>query len=248
MEVLAWVRQVRGFAGLSIADKILAFGYFMHIERGAARFFPANINLLFDEAHLARPSNTPYQMKSLAEASAKRLLIDKQGYRLSAPARDKIAALLPMPITPKQIMVELKKLEARITNHAQKIFLEEMIICFSHGAYRASIVMAWNLAYHHICTHIFNSHLTAYNARLPVNNKNEKPIVQFSDFEKTTERVVIEVAKGANIINKTTHKTLDAKLDIRNMAAHPSSASIQPITAEEVITDLVHNVLLKSPL
>ncbi|WP_431129679.1 hypothetical protein [Variovorax paradoxus] len=248
MEILDWVKRVKGFAGLSINDKILAFGYFFHTERKVERFFPANINSLFDDVHFNRPSNTPSQMKALTTTKPKRLLVDGKGYRLSADARDKIAAMLPPAVTPKQVTVELKKLEALVTDPAQKTFLEETIICFSQGAYRASIVMAWNLAYHHVCTFIFNHHLTTYNGRLPINNRNEKPIGQFADFEKTTERVVIEVAKGANIINKTTYKTLDAKLDIRNTAAHPSSASIQPITAEEVITDLVQNILLKKPL
>lgn len=248
MEIGSWVGQIEGFNTLPVSDKIVVLGYYLNVDQGTERFKGSHIDACFNALHLKKPANANSQMTAMCGGYTPRLLKDSKGFRLNSASRAKVAAMLPAIQTPKQITVELKKLEALITNQAQKIFLEETNICFSHGAYRASIVMAWNLAYHHICTYIFDHHLADYNARLPVQFKNEKPIAVFSDFEKTKEHIVIDVAKGASIINKTTHKTLEAKLDIRNTAAHPSSASIQPITAEEVITDLVHNVLLKSPL
>jgi hypothetical protein len=246
MNLNEFVGQIKSFDNFTIADKISAVGYFLHIYKGLDKFKTADINACFDELHMKRPANAGSQMNAMTQNS--RFLGNTNGFKLSNTTREKIAALLPSDAPPKQILVQLKKLEAGITNQQQKTFLHEANICFMHGAYRAAVVMAWNLAYHHVCSIIFDTHLHTYNTRLQIQFKNEKPIVKFTDFEDTKESIVIAVAKGAGIISNTTAKILKAKLDIRNTAAHPSSTTILSITAEEVISDLTHNVLLKPTL
>lgn len=246
MNLSQFAAQIKNFDNLSIAEKIVVIGYFLHIHKGLEKFKAADINACFDELHTKRPSNTGSQMSAMTKNS--RLLGNTNGFKLSNTARARVGAMLPHDAPPKNILLQLKKLEGNLTNIQQRTFLHEANICFTHGAYRAAVVMAWNLAYHHLCHLIFTKYLNEYNSRLPVQFKNEKPITKFTDFEDTKESIVIAVAKGAGVISQTTAKILKAKLDIRNIAAHPSSTTILAITAEEVIADLVHNILLKSTL
>jgi hypothetical protein len=196
----------------------------------------------------ARPSNPTSQLKSLVKGSNKRMLHDAKGFRLSSVGRDQVAKMLPAETKPKQIVTELKKLEAQVSDPHQKTFLAETISCFSHGAYRASIVMAWNLAYHHACAYIAAGHLSAFNAQLAKAYPKKKPIGKHSDFEDLKESEVIEVAKGAQVFSVSTSKVLSEKLGKRNSAAHPSSVIVMPVTADEVISDLVQNILLRPTL
>lgn len=246
MELGEFTGQIKGFNNFTLTDKIAVIGYYLHVHKGLEKFKAIEVNACFDALHMKRPANASSQMNAMTQNS--RLLGTTSGFKLSSTTRTKIAAMLPSNSPPKQILLQLKNLEASLTNPQQKTFLHEANICFTHGAYRAAVIMAWNLAYHHVCTFIFENHLQSYNTRLPIQFKNEKPINKFTDFEDTKESIVIAVAKGASIISNTTAKILKAKLDIRNTAAHPSSTTVLPITAEEVISDLTHNVLLKSTL
>jgi hypothetical protein len=247
MDLAEFASRISGFENLTVADKILVIGYFLHTVKRIEKFRAADINARFDELHIKRPTNANSQIRALTQNS--RLLgTTSSGFRLSSIARARIAEMSPSTIAPKGILVQLDTLELRIADPLQRVFLHEANVCFRHEAYRAAIVMAWNLAYHYLCTYIHANHLTTYNLRLPIQFKNEKPITKFTDFEDTKESIVVAVAKGAGIISSSTAKILKAKLDIRNTAAHPSSATILPITAEEVISDLVQNILLNPAL
>jgi hypothetical protein len=248
MDLQTFVKQIIDFDKLPTVDKILIIGYYFNEIKHKEKFVAADINSGFDSLHLSKPANASSQMNAMTSGNVRRLIGNSKGFKLNSASREKVAALLPSVATPKEILVQLKKLEGQIDDPQQKTFLHETNVCFAHDAYRAAIVMAWNLAYHHVCKFIFEHHLDAYNARLPIQAKNEKPISKFADFEDARESVVIAVAKGAGVINHSTAKTLKAKLEIRNTAAHPSSNVVQSITAEEVISDLVQNIILKTPL
>ena len=127
------------------------------------------------------------------------------------------------------------------------MFLEETLICFKNAAFRAAVVMAWNLAYDHLCVWIHTKHLAAFNTRLPIRfpKADLQPIVNRDDFTEMKESQVIEACRSAGIITGSVFKVLDEKLKKRNLAAHPSGIAISQLTAEEMIHDLVENVILK---
>lgn len=248
MNIGEWIAQIPNFESMSVANKMLVVGYYLHTVKKLERFGVKQVNLAFDELHQSRPTNTTSQLKGMMTGGDKRILQDAKGFRLSSTARQKIAKLVPSPTTAKQIVSELKILEMRITDPHQKTFLEEAIACFEHGAYRAAIVMAWNLAFHHTCAYIFSGHLTAFNEQLTKAYPKKKTIGKPSDFEDLKESEVIEIAKGAQVISVSTSKVLSEKLMKRNSAAHPSSLVVMPVTADEVISDLVQNILLRPSL
>jgi hypothetical protein len=248
MSLPEWVKQIPGFKAMPVSEKIVVIGYFINEVAKLDRFSATAINNSFDVLHLDRPSNASSRLSGLATGGLKRLLRDAGGYRLNSVTREKVAAMLPKPVEVKQLVTELRKLEAQMTDPHQKTFLAETILCFSHGAFRAAIVMAWNLAYHHACSYILANHLAAFNLQMAKAFPKKKAVGKHSDFEDLQESDVIEIAKGAQIFSKATSGTMKAKLDIRNMAAHPSSTVVAPIKAEEVIIDLVQNVLLRPTL
>lgn len=243
-----WVKQIPSFKSMTTVEKMVVIGYFCHTAKHLDRFVVGHVNLAFDELHMQRPANASSQLTEMTKATVKRMLKDSKGYRLTASSRDFVEALLPKEQSPKQIVDELKKLEAQVSDPHQKVFLEETITCFSHGAYRAAIVMAWNLAYHHACTYIFTGHLPAFNAQLAVAFPKKKAITKHSDFEDLKESEVISVAKGAQIFSVSTSKVMSEKLTKRNSSAHPSSVIVMPVTADEVISDLVQNIILRPTL
>lgn len=248
MVIGEWVRRIPAFNSMSVANQILVIGYYLHTVSQLEKFVVGHVNTAFDELHLPRPSNASSQLKGLTTGTKKRMLHDARGFRLSSTARDQVEKMLPAEAAPKQIVAELKKLEAHVTDPHQKTFLEETIMCFSHGAYRAAIVMAWNLAYHHACAYILVGHLPAFNAQLSKAYPKKKIIGKHSDFEDLKESELIEVAKGAQVFSVSTSKVLSEKLAKRNSAAHPSSVIVMPVTADEVISDLVQNIILRSTL
>lgn len=59
------------------------------------------------------------------------------------------------------------------------------------------------------------------------------------------ESEFVEAARTGNIIDKNTAQILREKLGRRNMAAHPSRVVITQHSADDMITDLVTNVIMK---
>lgn len=248
MTLASFIRHFPDFSTKALTYKIKVFAWYLHEEQQQERFLGADLNKCFDEVHLARPSNTGAMLRGMANTNPKQVLRDSKGYRLSASSRDEMARQFPVRETAAQATGLLRALEARMTNSYQRTYLAETLVCFGNGAYRASIVMAWNLAYSHVCDYIFDNALAKFNAQLKIVRPKADPVVKRSDFEDLKESTVVEVARGASILSAASAKTLNEKLGKRNTAAHPSSTVVKSVTAEEVVHDLVENILLRSVL
>jgi hypothetical protein len=146
----------------------------------------------------------------------------------------------------------LKELPRRVRDIDERSFLSEALKCYRAEAYRACIVMTWNLAYSHLLDWIikdqgrlstFNSNiLKRYPKKINVEISNYSMFLdEFKDYE------VIEICKSSGLINSNVAKILRDKIDRRNIAAHPSNVEIVQSQADDVVTDLVHNVVLSLP-
>ncbi len=88
----------------------------------------------------------------------------------------------------------------------QTDLLNETITCIECGAYRAGIVLAWNMAYDYIRQWILDNHLPAFNGKLTTMylRKDGKPIYDpinsYDDFctGKPGERTVIDTCAMAH--------------------------------------------------
>jgi hypothetical protein len=190
--------------------------------------------------------------KSLEERKPKHLIRSRDGYKLEHRIRDDLSKKYGQrDARDATIHIEkiLAELPAKLANPAERTYLEETLICIRHKAFRAAVVMAWNLAYDHFCYWILADtvRLASFNATSPKRLPGMKypPITNRDGFTEMKESHVIAIASSSNVITKNVARVLDEKLTRRNMAAHPSDVSTLQPTAEEVIRDLVENVVLR---
>ena len=138
-----------GFTGLQHPDKILHFGWYLHTHGDKERFDQASVRGCYQHEHLPEP-NYNEQFKRLMEKRPKVLLQDNGGYRLEHSVRAKLEEKYGNHETTIALSKMLKDLPGKISDQAEKLFLSEAITCYHRRAFRAAIVMTWNLAYDHL--------------------------------------------------------------------------------------------------
>jgi len=248
MELSEFASLVTDLPHRSHNEKIILLGWFLLVHRQQARFSGAQLLGCYDDLDLLRPSSIGPYLNQLSSTKSPSLLKDKSGYRLSATIRAKIEGQYGEQQRVIQVTRLLTELPTKIPRLAERAFLEEAVICFKHGAFRAAIVMAWNLAYDHLLNWISTdaARLASFNANIVVQCPQHKKltIAAVSDFEDLKESEVVKIAAAANVITKNLKKLLEERLTRRNLAAHPTDLEMTQLQAEDVITDLVNNVVL----
>ena len=73
-------------------------------------------------------------------------------------------------------------------------YYKEALICYKHGSLRGAVVMTWNIALSHLCTHVLTKKLAEFNARwllsMPgMHKKGPIEIKVFDDFQRGTEGI-----------------------------------------------------------
>ena len=140
-----------------------------------------------------------------------------------------------------------------IPSGPKRDFLHETILCIGVGANRAAVVMAWNLALHHLQDHVFGDagRLAAFNAALAGSSDKRvkvKAVTKQDDFTEMPESLFLLFCRQAKIITSSVFNKVEARLDERNAAAHPSGVKVGLSVAQAYIEDLVDNVVLKYPV
>lgn len=238
---------IPNFTKWTHAEKIRFFGWYLHSKKNKERFQPVDIRGCYNSLGLTEPANISQQLLEMGKRKPKDVLRNSKGYALEKGMRDSLEAKYGQRAPTVQVLKILSDLPLKIPNVAEKIFLQESLTCFRYKAFRASMVMCWNLAYDHLCEYVMTKHLVDFNAQLPRSfpRADISVITKKDDFSELKESQVLQVCRSAGITTNDVHKILKEKLDRRNTAAHPSSVVIAPQTAEEYIIDLVTNVVLK---
>ena len=138
----------------------------------------------------------------------------------------------------------MKDLAIKIPNPNQNAFFEETIKCFAVGAYRATIIMSWNLTVDHLFEYILANKLTEFNIVLAGNTDRRIRITSASikdDFNEIPENKFIEFCRSARIISNDVRKILDTNLGIRNSAAHPSNISFTENKTISIVEEHLKN-------
>jgi hypothetical protein len=173
------------------------------------------------------------------------------GYQLHRTLKHELEKSIEKKPLKIKVSKDLRQLLLHIKNPNENEFLKEAIDCFEISAYRASIVMVWNLTIDHLFEYILKHKLAAFNSALALNTDRRVRITSVStrdDFSEIPENKFIELSRTSNIISNDIRKILDTKLGIRNTYAHPSSLKVTETKAIEFIEDLVNNVILKFAL
>jgi hypothetical protein len=226
-----FVERVPNFLDLSPSGKIDYFLYFLTMELGREYASPADIKACFSVLKLVPYSNTPqyFSLNSLRKTKKPpKYLKTKDGYCL---VREKIVAI-----------------KSEVDKNPLKIKTHEAIRCFEVSAYRASIIMTWNLAIDHLFNYILHHKLNDFDIVLSKNTDKRVKVTKIvckDDFSDIPENKFIDFCRTAHIISNDVRKILDVKLGIRNTCGHPSNVLISESKAVEYIEDLVVNVVLK---
>jgi len=250
MELKEFVALVPNFCALSQPEQLLHFGWYIHVHVEKQRFDYAAIRGCYEQLSMAVP-NLSLLFTRLLERTPKVLLRDSGGFYLESEARKKLNEKYGLHETTIAVSKLLRELPGKISDSAGKLFLSEAITCYHHKAFRAAIIMAWNLAYDHLLRWIlkdptrkaaFNASITA---RIGVKRGTGMTIVNREDFEDLKEAEVLDICGTANLFaSANTKKILEIQLTKRNMAAHPSLVTIDGPAADDTISSLVNNVVL----
>jgi len=249
MDVRDFVSQVPAFASWNHPDRIRLLGWFQHVHEGREYFTALQIRECYDRLSLDAP-DLNRDLGRLSEGRSPSLLKDARGFRLHGTVRSALDSKYGEVQSSIVVAKLLAELPSQVPGIDERVFLEEALRCYKAKAFRAAVIMAWNLAFDHLLRWLLadSTRLAEFNARISVRYPNKKPmpvIVTFGDFESMKEREVIEVCSSAGLISSGVFTILKGKLDRRNTAAHPSDVDVLQYSAEDTIQDLVNNVVLK---
>jgi hypothetical protein len=144
----------------------------------------------------------------------------------------------------------LKHLPGKISDEGERLFLSEALKCYHAKAFRATIVMAWNLAYDHVLYWILKepARLAEFNRKIAGKVGPKRAwitIAKREDFEDLKESEVLDICGTAGLFaSDNTKRVLGIQLTKRNLAAHPSLLEIGQPQADDAVYDLVNNVVL----
>jgi len=233
---------------LSPREKIALFSWYLQTHGSMDVVTTGKVRECFAKLSLVEPNVTLY-LQRMSKTSPKELIAVRGGYKLEGNLRRRMDEKYGQHPTVIMVQNLLAELPNKVPNIAEKVFLKETLNCYRVQAFRAAVVMAWNLAFDHLQRWVLADagRLAKFNAgilaRYP--KKTGVAINAFDDFaDELKESEIIEVCKKADLISKNLSQILEEKLRRRNIAAHPSNVAVTQHQADDVITDLVNNVVL----
>ncbi|WP_323755658.1 hypothetical protein [Roseivirga sp.] len=246
-----YISGFEDFYALNKTSQIDAFAYFIEEVEKTEFFSPTLLKSCFELSKIKPYTNiSGYLTSNLKAPRGKKpkFLKSKSGYSLNSAFKVELAKTItlnkPKAITSKT----LRDLLVTISDSEENVFLDEAIKCFEIGAFRASIIMVWNLTVDSLFEYILSNKLTEFNSVLSTNTDRRVRISSMSvkdDFSEIPEGKFIEFCRQSRIISNDVRKILDEKLGIRNTYAHPSNMILTESKAIEFIEDLINNVVLK---
>jgi hypothetical protein len=149
MELTDFVSSVVGFDEMGDREKVRHFAWYLHSHRKMQDFTTGDVRKCFDELRLV-PPNVSLHLSRMADAELPSLIRSKGKYKLHRRDMIRLDGLFgahPTTIAASKLLTDLP---AMVPDLAERAFLEEAINCYRVKAYRAAIVMTWNLAYDHL--------------------------------------------------------------------------------------------------
>lgn len=251
VELESFTSSVKGFFKLRSREQIDYFVYFFTINQGIDTIQATSIRDCFLILNLLPYSRISAYLLDNSKSKDRfppKFLRLKNGYQLHRAHRLLLETnVLNKPIKAK-VKKELHDLLKIVKNSDENEFFNEAINCFEISAYRASIIMVWNLTVDHLYEYIIANKLVDFNIALSKNTDKRIKIAAIrikDDFSEIPENKFIEFCRSAGIVSNDVRKILDEKLGIRNTYAHPSNLKVHESKAVEFIEDLIVNIVQK---
>lgn len=238
------IARVEGFDGLPPREKIKIFAWHLHTHVGIEYFGNDEIRQSFRDVDAEPPDVTVYLPRMVQHRDLLKL---RQGYKLEGAVRRALDAKYGQHATVVAVSKLLTDLPAQVPDLSERAFLAEALNCYRVAAYRAAIVMSWNLAFDHLLGWILKdpARIASFNTAIPLRYpKSKLQVTDRESFEEAKEAEIVEIAYTAKLFSKNIADILRENLKRRNRAAHPSQVVIVQSQADDAITDLVNNVVL----
>jgi hypothetical protein len=248
MELVELLHAEPEFEKLTPRKKICLFSWFLHTHGGVDVLTTGAIRDCYRKLNIVEPNVALYMPRMVSSAPIQLLQV-RGGYKLEGNLRRQMDEKYGQHPSVVRVQKLLADLPAKIPDINERVFLQETLNCYRVQAYRAAIVMAWNLAFDHILRWIIGDavRLAKFNAAIVTRypKRAGTTVSQYDDFsEEFKESEIIEICRTADLISKNQKQILDEKLKRRNIAAHPSSVTVTQPQADDAISDLVNNVVL----
>lgn len=242
-----FANSINGFYKKSSVDQLLILAWFTETHLNKPFFDGAHLRECFRSTGTDAPDMSIY-LPRLASKKPPQLIREKGLYRLSGPLRRDLDKRLGHNSVQISVVKSLTDLPMKIPDIAERAYLSETLSCYRAGAFRATTVMAWNLAYDHLTKWATSTPalIEAVNDGTTRKLQGKAPEIRSqADLATLSERIVIECCQISGIISKNQAEILFEKLKRRNAAAHPSNVSVGQHQANDTITDLIDNIVLK---
>lgn len=250
-EVEIFTSSINDFFSLKSTAQLEYFVYFLTIEKQLGTTQATAVRNCFLISDISPYSNISQYLNQNTKGTSKqppKFLRIKDGYQLHRQLKNSIEISIEKKPLKAQVNKDLRQLLTFIENPNENEFLKEAIDCYEISAYRASIVMVWNMTIDHLFNFILKHKIADFNTALALNTDKRIKITSVSerdDFNEIPENKFIEFCRVSKIISNDIRKILDTKLGIRNTYAHPSNLIMSESKAIEFIEDLINNVILK---
>lgn len=244
-EIADFAGQVQGFYKKTAVEQLLLLAWFVEARQQKVTFDGVCLRDCFQQVGLEAPNISQY-LSRIASKKPPQVVKDKGGYRLAGSVRRELDKRWGGDSNTVTITKALADLPASLPDMAERAFLAEALACYKVRAYRASIVMVWNLAYDHLTRWLLADadRLAKLNeAIITQYAKKAVDVRELEHFEWLKEAELIELLFKTRILDKTMVQVLKDKLGRRNLAAHPSTLDITQFQADEAVHDLVNNVI-----
>lgn len=149
----------------------------------------------------------------------------------------------------------IKQIIADIPYPDQKGYLEEALRCIGADCKRATAVLGWSAAMHHLHTKIEELGFDTFNtAAVGLAKKGGRfkhfkgiaPLESISDLRETQDRVILTILDGMGLLESNQRQRLESCLDMRIQASHPGDADITMPNLESLFSDL-STLVFKNP-
>ncbi|GAB4462126.1 MAG: hypothetical protein OHK0029_28400 [Armatimonadaceae bacterium] len=168
MNLKEFVSSVSGFISMSQTEQVKLFGWFILSYGGYDRFTTTQVRHCFENLHMDVPNITDV-LNKLESRKRKVVLKDGRGWRLEMRVRQEMDTKYgnrPISIAVEKSLIELPN---SLVEETKRKYLEEALKCYKVGAFRAAIIMTWNLAYDHLLNWILADpmRIAKFNTKLP---------------------------------------------------------------------------------
>jgi hypothetical protein len=242
-----FTESVTGFHSKTAVEQLLLFGWFLEAIESKPCFTTLDIRTAFQKAGIDPPNVSQY-LDRLKNKKPPQVVKSGGGFRLAGTVKRSMDTKIGGSPSVIAVSKLLSDLPSMVPNVAERDFLNEALSCYKVKAYRAAIVMTWNLAYDHLMGWLLadQSRLDKLNDAIKKRFPKLTVVVAIrDDFDELKESQVIDACRTARLLNKNVVEILESKLKRRNTVAHPSTVVVTQAQADDTITDLVNNVVLE---